>query len=492
MTERCIGIDIGSSHLCAVQVVRVGEKFCIEKVFGTPIRRSTDFLPDMLRSILSKHGFDRRAQIAVSMPHNAVFFSNVQTGLPDLEDIRRDELTILRHGFPIEPDEILIQVHSCHRFPNGKHSVFAAATSVTSLQDRLSILSEAKMHPDLVDVGIFAVHSAVMVNHPEIATAATVIVHVDESCLTLAVTRNSAILAVRNIPIVPHPDRSLDSIEQQVAQLLSREVQITWQKVFGDSVESDCKIYLAIGDNSYHDLKPLIEQSIDCQVIVVDTCAKLQPPPDYSADGTICIAEGLALRLLVHDKVAGTDFLKAYHTSAKPALDTKKEISVCAMLLTAVVIIWLIGLFTQLSHLETSCAHAKDEIRDVFQSTLPDEKNIVSPLVQLEQKLESFRGNYQLFASFHPERLSALEILYSITRSTPAHVKVRVDDLLIAGDRVRISGTCDSFEVVYEWQRLLGQVSGFGIADVRDVQREPKSGLVHFVILLSSAVEESP
>jgi Tfp pilus assembly protein PilN len=224
-------------------------------------------------------------------------------------------------------------------------------------------------------------------------------------------------------------------------------------------------------------------------VTIVDPYAKLQSPADCTADGTLCVAEGLALRLLAPEKAGGTNFLQVHDANKKSTLDPKRELAVCTTLVAAIVVVWLVGLFLQLSFLETSYGHVKNEIREIFQSTLPDQK-IVSPLVQLEQEFESFRKDYGLFASFYPTSLSAIDVLCSITKNTPAQANVKVHDLLIAADMVRVIGTCDSFESVYEWQRQLRQVPGFTLVDVQDVQKEPKSGEVRFTILLRADVKE--
>ena len=88
MVKRCIGIDIGSSCLRAVQVSRAGKGFHIEKVFSLQTRRGSDSAPEILRSLTSKYGFDRRADVAVSMPSDAVFFRNLETDFAGLEHIR--------------------------------------------------------------------------------------------------------------------------------------------------------------------------------------------------------------------------------------------------------------------------------------------------------------------------------------------------------------------------------------------------------------------
>ena len=119
-----------------------------------------------------------------------------------------------------------------------------------------------------------------------------------------------------------------------------------------------------------------------------------------------------------------------------------------------------------------------------------EEKNIVNPLVQLEQKLGSFRKDYQLFASFYPANLSPLKVLHGITSNTPSQGNIRIDDLLITTESVRLKGTCDSFDSVYQWQRLLQDIPGFTPVDVQDVQKDARANVIHFIILIS--LDRSP
>ena len=156
MVRRCIGIDIGSSYLCAVQIMRTDEDFCIEKIFGTQIRRSTDSPGEMLRPLFSRYGFDRHADVAISMPHDAVFFRNLETDLEGLEQIRERNWFAMEHNFPVEAEHIVAQSYSEQPLQNGKYSVLTAASSRMSLRERLNIFAEAKIHPCLAETAIFA------------------------------------------------------------------------------------------------------------------------------------------------------------------------------------------------------------------------------------------------------------------------------------------------------------------------------------------------
>ncbi len=154
MVKRCIGIDVGSSYLCAVQVLRMGKTFCIEKIFDTQARRDTDSASNTLKALVSKHGFDRRAAVAISVPNDAVFFRGLETDSVGLEQVRGRGYSALDYDFPMEPDEIVAQPCSCHQMTDRKYSILTAAVARESLRQTRDILLGARMHPDLIGAAV--------------------------------------------------------------------------------------------------------------------------------------------------------------------------------------------------------------------------------------------------------------------------------------------------------------------------------------------------
>jgi Tfp pilus assembly protein PilN len=490
MAKRCIGIDIGFSYLRAVQIARVGEELCIENVFGTQTRRSKDSPQEVLRHLTGKHGFDHRAEVAISMPNDAVFYRNLETDFAGLEQIHQAPKSVLAHNIPIEPDEIIAQTCSHRQLPDEKYSVLTSSVSKASLRERLNILARAKMKPNLVETVIFAIHSTVAVNHPEVATGRAIIAYIDDSYLDLAVTEDNNIVIVRNILIASQSDNNTDLNPEEVARFLTREAEVTWLKAFGEKPSEDTLVYLATSGDISPDFETAIKENTRCEIVTIEPYAIVKRSFEKNGDDGICIAEGLALRSLAPEKTAGVNFLEAYNAGTKPKLNLKKELIICAALAAAIVVVSFVGLFVQLFHMETKYTNIKNETEEVFRQTLPEEKNIVNPLVQLEQKLGSFRKDYQLFASFSPGNLSPLKVLHGITSNTPSQGNIKIADLLITAESVRLKGTCDSFDSVYQWQRLLQDIPGFTLVDVQDVQKDAKANVVHFVILIS--LDRSP
>jgi Tfp pilus assembly PilM family ATPase len=491
MAKRCIGIDIGPAHLRAVQLVQTEDKFCIEKVFCAQTRRSTDSPTDILKLLIHRHGFDRRAAVAVALPPDAVYFRNLETDYAGLEKMRRQDLSELENEFPAPADQVFTHLCSYRQLAGDRYSVLVAAARKTSVQETLDLLAEAKMQPVLAEAGIFAVCEAITANHPEVADGQALLTHINDNCLVLAVIENGNCLMVRNIPFVHRPGNEAQSSEELTAQILRHEAQITWRKTFGSEITADAAIYIAGQKNICNTLASIIKEELPCRIVVADPYAMLKAPVQSCDNEQIWVAEGLALKALAPDKAAAINFLQAAGADRKSALNLKKELVSCTALLGAIVVVWLAGLFIGQTHLETTYAQLKSDIDETFLSALPDEKNIVNPLAQLEQKLTPLRKDYRLLSGFYPGRLEPLEVLQNITTSRPSEGSVKVDDLLVGAKSVRLSGTCDSFDTVYKWQRLLQKVSAFKYVEVDDgLQKDPGSGTVHFTIIISSTVPE--
>ncbi|MFA5239268.1 MAG: pilus assembly protein PilM [Phycisphaerae bacterium] len=490
MIKRCIGIDIGSSHLRAVQILRKGEEFHIEKALRVPTRRDTDSPADIIRSLVKQHDFDHHADVAISMPHDAVFFRNLETDSAGAERIRSLDSSTLENDFPIQPDEIIAQVCSYRQLPDGKYSALTAAVSKKILYERLSLLAGAKLRPVLADAAIFAVHSTVAINHPDVTTGRAIIAHANESCLTLAVTEDNNILIVRNIPIIAPADSNTDLIQTRFAEILLNEAKTTWRKTFGEEIGQNTKIYLVSEDRVFSDIEALVEKNLHCQIIIVDPYARVKGSVDSREGLGISVAQGLALRVLAPEAAAGINFLDADNVDVKSALNPRKEFAIFAALVAAIIIVSLIGLFVRLSLLETKYNQIRNEIAAIFQQVLPEEKNIVNPLAQLEQKLQSLQKDYALLGSASGAGIGPVEVLYAISKNIPSQVNVKIDNMLITAGFARLTGTSQSFESVYTWQKLLQETPLFSTVDVQDIRRSPESGLVNFTILAQLSAPE--
>ena len=491
MPKRCIGIDIGRSHLRAVQVAKTSEGLCLERTFGVQMRRSTDSLPEILRSLTANHGFDRRADVAIALPHHLFFFADVEVDAAGLADLKDRNSAGLKDHFPIATEEVVSHVCSVMRFADGRHSVLVAATSVESLREELRLLEEGRMRPARADTPITAAHTAVLANHPESARGLAAVLYVDESTLSLAVTHDASILLVRNIPMVTPGDQDFPSFVRETAEIVAQEIEITWRRLFGNAPDAGMRLFLIASDNMTRRLARTIPEKINCRTIAVNPYATVRRGQGVDAEFPLCIAEGLAIRSLQGDPSDLINFLPAYHARTRPKLRLRKELAICGMLAGTAAAVWIIGLFLQLSSLESNYAALKRQSEEIFRRTVPTETNVVNPKVQLQQKLDSFHEDCQLYTCFSPGRPEPLAILYALSRHVPAGGELKLHDVLIAGDSVRVMGSCDSFAAWSRWQKHLERIPGLQVADPPNPKKDPDSGRVLFTVSLASTRERT-
>ena len=473
---------MGSSYVCAVQVARTEGHFEIEKVFCAKTRRSTDSRPEILRSLTEQHGFDKRADVAVSIATEGVFFRNFETDAAGLKTVGGTGGIDLEHSFPIPSAELVAQTCSKRRLPHRRYSLLMAATAATSVRRRLSALAAAKVHPQLLDAPICAVCSTAAANHPEITRGSAIVACLDESSLTLAVLQNMNILMVRNIRVsAGRAEGSPDQVDS--AELIVNEAQLTWERVFDAEITSDDVFYLANENAATDSLAECIEQNLVCRLVRIDPYARVKDSAAYSGYAPIHIAEGLALRLLVPEMTTGVNFLDTDKVDAEPGFNLRKELLTCGVLAGLTIVVSLVGLFGRLAGLERRYGQIRKETEEVFWAAVPDETKIVDPLAQVQQKLAAMRANETLFGYISDSPVGPLDVLEAVTQSAPRQANINIESMQIMSDSVRLTGTAQSFDQVYDWQRRLQQNPQFVSLDAQPVRNESASGVVDFTLL---------
>jgi len=491
MAKRCIGIDMSSNCLSAAQLWLEDGNLRIEKTFNAKTRRNTDSPSQLLRALFNDHGFDGSARVAVSIPNESVYFRTLRTDSANLDRLRDDTVAALENNLPFNKDRIIAQLCCSRRLSDDNYSVLAAAMEKTSFHQCINILAEARIKPDCVEPAILAVHRIVTLNHPAAADGRAVIAYIDHSHLVLAVTENNDILIVRNVPIGPVSDSGADLAQYQIAGLLSRETEITWRKLFTEELTDQTILYLAAEHRVTEDFQAAVAEALTCTAVIVQPCAKLKSSLEQSTHNALWIAKGLALGILTPDETSTVNFLQADTADMQPEINAKKEVMTFGLLIAAIVVVSSVGLFTRLSSLEAKYTNLTNETRNVFHAALPQVRNVVSPVVQLDQQLQSLRKDYQLFAPFGPTKLAPLMVLSNITKSIPPHMNIQVNEMLVTTQSVRIRAACDSFDTAYQWESLLQKIDGFELAEVQDdIERLPDTGIVNFTILIPAKTEQ--
>jgi Tfp pilus assembly PilM family ATPase/Tfp pilus assembly protein PilN len=485
MLKRCIGIDLGRTHVCAAQVGRTAAGFRLERAFAAQTRRSSDSLAAILHSLTQEQGFDRHAPVAVALPHQAFFFADIETDTAGWEKIRAADAGALKDYFPLPAEEIVAQVCSVLPMEGDKSSVLVAASSRAALREELQALAEAHLKPVCLDTPVTAVQATILTNHPQAAHGLAAVLYVDAAALSLAVTHEGRLLLVRTIPLFGALDQPGEGFAPPMAEILAPEIEITWTRLFGSSPDPGLRLFLIAPGPLTQSLTPALQDKAGVQVVAVDPYARLARAEGVAADLPLSVAEGLALRVLEPGPAGGLDFLAAYRARTRPKLRLRKELTVCGLLAAAAAVVWVAGLFLQLSSLEAVHRQLKKQIETAFHEALPEEQNLIDPVAQLQQKLDALRKERGLLTSLNPGRSAPLEILSALSHCTPATAHLKLHDVVITADSVRIAGSCDSYAILMDWQHQLEAIPALHLVDVRPT-KDAQSGQVKFTISLAA------
>ena len=486
MARRAIGIDIGPHHIRGVQMVRDGDQLRVEKVFAAPMRRSTDRPSEVLRDLAHRHGFDWRADTAIALPPASVFYLGLPAQDPVLDQIRQGDVTALADVIPVSPDQMLVRICDHPALESDRSFVLVAATSRAAMEDQTALTGQVQ--PRLVETEAHALWNAVLANHPQAGTGRVLIAYIEASHLTVVVAHDGHVVFVRSVPwtSASEPDAP-GSEDTPLADL----IRATFHKAFGYPIDGDTTVFVATGDASLSE--PAIQaltQILGVTVIQVDPYAKVSPPEASPGPMEILVAQGLAIRALAPRQTQGVDFLAVDHGRHRSRTSPRRELALCVTLACAIGIVWLIGLWTQRSCLESQVNQVRAQMSDLFHKAMPEEKRMVSPLAQVQKRLDRVTEEYRVLAPLQQADAHPLVVLERLGASRQGLPDVVIRDLLINHDGVRMRGTCPSFDQVYQWQRRLEEVPGFARVQVEEPTRDPKTGQVEFTILIESRLEE--
>ena len=485
MAKRCIGLDINTSHIHAVQLTCSNGRFHTEKTFSTPTRRENDSTSELLKTLIGRYGFDRRAPVAISTPHNDVFFRNTKKkSVPDNQPRSHETLTT-DFDFPIPSRNIIIANCSPRSSVKNENSVLVTATNRKSLESHIHHLENAKMCCCLADAPIFALHTAVTTNHPQLTAHPAVIIYTDDSHIILAVTSDKDIILARNLPLFSDPDQANVHSTEKLTQNLLQEIEISWRAAFREIIPENTNIVLAGSISKNLDLISSLQQSLNCQISTADLSAKVTSSDDSRLPPEHAIAQGLALRALAPNDTVGVNFIKVIEENTKKNLDCKKPAILSLALLATLAGAYLTGIFITKAHWENKYNNVKNEIRQVFLQRLPDQTNIVDELAQMDEKLQAMRKEYAGLQPCGISTLDPLSVLHHITANTPENLNVEIDSISVTNSSAHITAVCNSFEDAYKWEKLLQSVQPFKSVHLQSPRKQPDSNLVEFTVFIA-------
>jgi Tfp pilus assembly protein PilN len=272
-----------------------------------------------------------------------------------------------------------------------------------------------------------------------------------------------------------------------LAQVLTREIEMTLRSIFGPNFNNRLRVYVSSDNELLGDLSTILPEVINCEVISLNPFAKIDCSKKKPNAG-IVVATGLAL-IGTNEVPDVLNFLAIEEFSSDRRAETKRGLFVTGALILMIGALLVIRLLFELNNLQNQHNLVKEQIREVFIQTLPGEKRIVNEFAQMSEQLRTIQAEYSALAAGLRERVLPLKILQVISEKIIPEQNIRIYDISMAPESVRLVGVAPSFESVDNLMSALRQVSEFNTIEVQNVDIDPKSGGVRFTFSITTVLQ---
>jgi len=414
--------------------------------------------------MITEEKFDTSAKVTVTAPANRVFFQNFKTDLSTNEDVQQLLKFELEDDFPIPFDELVAGICGSRELKGDDREFLIAALNRLELQNRIKTINEAGLKCSAVTADVCAIYAVTSLNHNLIDNTPALIIHADNSRIILTITEKGKLVCVR------HFDRqdltvAGDGTSETLVPVLIREIQLTSRAILGSDTNSQLKVLISANNEILHDLSQALPGAINCEVVELKPFTKIDCPEQQQANTDIFVAVGLAL-IGTNEIGEVLNFLVVDEFRSDQTAETRRGLFIFGLLLLAIVVLLVAKLFYELNTLENDNQLVKQQIREVFVQAFPEEKKIVNELAQMNEQLEMVRAEYSTFAAGLSDRVLPLRVLQDISEKITPDQNVRIYDISIAPESVRLVGAAASFESVDNLMSLLCEISEFNALEL--------------------------
>ena len=478
--KRSVGIDISGDCIRMVQLSVGRGRFFLERTYihrlpeGISANNlSAENIQTAVKNAITKGNIDAKAPVTIAMPYGKVFFRNFKTNLSNDNQIRRLLKFEMEDDFPIPYDDLVVDICSCRQLNEHERDFLVGAVSRSTLQELVGKMQSAGINCSIVTADVCSLQKIVTLNQRLDYNAPSLVIYAGTCRTIMAIFEKNKLFAVRCI--------SVDETTENIASVLRREIELTLRAVFNAKIPELSKILLCGCDRIVPVLAEELPKVFNCEAVILNPFAQFKNSSRSQVDGELVIALGLALTG-AEGKSDVLNFLAADKASAKRTAKTKKNALVFGFLLLMLVSLFLVTLFVRLSTLENENRRIKQESREVFTQTFPEEKNIVNESAQMAEKYNLLKDQYNVLAAEILNKVSPLGILQHISDKITPAMNVTVSGISMTAESVQLSGVADSFESVDNVVEILKQVPEFRSVDIRNVDLDLVNNKVRFAL----------
>lgn len=210
MAKNCIGLDIGSSSIKAVQLKKSRTGYALTAFGMQPLVPQTIVdgaimdqaaVVEAIRALWSRLKL-RQKDVAIAIAGHSVIIKKIavpQTRADDLDNQIRQEA---EHHIPFAKDDVEIDFHVVNpQNPMGQTELLLVAAKRETVADYVQVVRDASLTPHVVDVASFASQNGFELNYALDPRETAVIITIGAAISNINIVRGGASLFTRDVTI---------------------------------------------------------------------------------------------------------------------------------------------------------------------------------------------------------------------------------------------------------------------------------------------------
>ncbi|RMF86668.1 MAG: type IV pilus assembly protein PilM, partial [Nitrospinota bacterium] len=449
--------------------------------------------------------------IISAIPAQSVILRTLELPFSDERKIREVIRYELEPHIPYPVEEVIVDFCILERQERGA-KVLVAAVSKEVVADHLSLLQEAGIEPEIVDLELFGDLNTYFALYPsEKGEEVVGLVNVGASKTTLKVVQGKRLLLARSISkggnfiteaiqkklhlsfaeaeekkLTEGETAEVFAVIQTALATLAKELEYTFFSYMaraGEERELQA-IVLSGGGARTPGISEFFSQHFEVPVHRIGKEERLtalfpQIPPLSSS---FTVGLGLALRGL-NRSAQGMNLRQEEFSFRKSYEEIKGHLIFAGIVLLLILGLHLGTFYYRLGQKEERYQQIRSQIHAVFRETFPQTR-VVDPIQQAKQKIQEGKNKLKAFGGITGAQLSSLEILRELSEKIPPTIKVDVFDLLISTESISMSGKTDSFDSVDNLKKNLETSDYFESVKVTNAKVGLDEDTVEFKLLI--------
>ena len=451
--RQVIALTLQGRQLAAVQLRFDRDDPIVEKAVTTAPEPDSATLKSALSLLRNKHDFSADAQIVVSAPPEALYFNKMEQEDPADSHAGR---------FPIAPSCLAAYELNARRKPSTTPGL-TMCVNQSILKTTFSEWSDpsGSLH---CDPGLLGLLELACLDNPQAFEPYGFLVDLQSERCQIALLQNRRILSVRSMPIVT-------SMIQEAAEAgwLIRELELIWRSLTGQVLPASMNLTLSCSSQVRFDPSGALRDGLMCRVMPLTVPAAVDISMlDRALKPEEFAVLGMALRSRKCQIGRRINLLSQPVTGQQPGSGLQQRI-IAAGLILGIAALNLMGMGLRINRLQGSHDTLKEQTREAYMASFPEETQVIKPLDQAMAHLRALQEDLSDL-SRHPSTHTPLTILGLLQERAPLPSSAQMNFFSVVDDQVSMQVHCASAGDLREWFDRLDKVKQF-----EDVQASPES-----------------